>query len=421
MRVIKFLFVFVVIIFSQTTFAQKKSVEIWIRAFIPNAENSGAAGDYIKEVGGKGSVVKLTACPFNRPTFACFSTDDRSFSTDCSLTSRVETKFTIQMEGEKVEITPKKNRSSIKGITKFMDCETGKMNNYSTGIIERDHLGKPYFADGQVQIIGQVQTVINIIPVVGEYVTPSIDYSFDIIWSPNESKIKMSLTAGNFPAIEAYVRTPGNEWQNMFQNLPLGTPCALFGDIWGGGTNRNSKEISLNPEIPQQTKITFSELKEAFPIKKEVDREKLFTKILKGGWPELLPDTINYRNTCAIRLSVALNKTKLKIEQEFSNGNHKDSNGNFITVNVPTMRDFLNGVLGDSNWGMSMSSVEEFNQINNIPIKQGIILYTFPRSCNGNPITAFGHVDLWDGKKCLSDCPPGDTNCAVTIELWELD
>ena len=51
----------------------------------------------------------------------------------------------------------------------------------------------------------------------------------------------------------------------------------------------------------------FDLLKETYPNE---DRDTLFRNVLGGDWPDLIDDQ-NYENTCANRMSVALNESGL--------------------------------------------------------------------------------------------------------------
>lgn len=160
--------------------------------------------------------------------------------------------------------------------------------------------------------------------------------------------------------------------------------------------------------------ITFEELKSNYLTPAAISRENLFKNVLKGDWSKLF-DNENYINTCAIRMSIALNSSGMKVSKEHSDGNHRDGSGNFIAIKVPTIKTFLKKNLGDSFWGMSKVPNQEFDFESHIPPGKGIILYTF----NNGP--ANGHVDLWNGNNCMNSCPTVDTNDAATVEFWKLD
>jgi len=86
---------------------------------------------------------------------------------------------------------------------------------------------------------------------------------------------------------------------------------------------------------------SFATLKSKYPT---VPKPALFQS-LGGQWPSLVNDK-NYENTCAIRMSVALQKSGLPIPQAFKEAITGD--GLALTIKVATMRDVVRGFFGDS-------------------------------------------------------------------------
>ena len=226
--------------FSQTEY--ETTVEIWIRAFIPDAKNAGKAKNYIiKSIDGKSNVLiadESFVCNY------CFSTDQRGFSTNEQATSRIETKFKLSLKNGKAVVTPTSKPSKISE-TKNTACITGKVLETGMGKIERDNMGAPSAANNSVQVIGQVQTTNTLVPVIPNMTLPSIDYSYDIIWNPNNGKLKASITSGSFPAIEVYARRPAGKWKTVLQKLPTGSPWSLYLDGFGINSSTETKEISI--------------------------------------------------------------------------------------------------------------------------------------------------------------------------------
>ena len=159
------------------------------------------------------------------------------------------------------------------------------------------------------------------------------------------------------------------------------------------------------------SRLTYENISKCY---KTDERKVLYEEVLKGGWPELVDDE-NYKNTCAIRMSIALNCSDLSLTKEFSDGNLQDGNGKYICLKVPTIFKFLEEKLG-TPWGMSKNPGQEFSLKDNLPDGKGIVLDTFPEDAS-----AFGHVDLWNGKECKYNCPELDANDAATVAFWKLD
>src|SRR5688500_19085947 len=91
----------IVCVFSVTSLpnavaAQTGSVEIWMRAFIPDPDNAGGARGSIVQAGVDSSVVKV---PVPNEASDCYSTDHRGFSSDPSTTASLETALSMLPSG----------------------------------------------------------------------------------------------------------------------------------------------------------------------------------------------------------------------------------------------------------------------------------------------------------------------------------
>lgn len=160
--------------------------------------------------------------------------------------------------------------------------------------------------------------------------------------------------------------------------------------------------------------LKFEELKAAYPSN---NRNELFELVLGGGFKNLVSDE-NYRNTCAIRMSVALNKLEdnHKIPKNYGeiDGNHKDQYGNYILIRMKTVYKYLQDKYGDPYWGMSKIVGVNFD-FNIIPKETGILVYYADFD------DAQGHVDIWNKIGCIGNCPEQDVNLSFQIALWKID
>lgn len=224
--------------------AQSSSVEIWIRAFIPDPANAGAGGGYIVQRPGSSSasIVRLrNASP--SATNACFATDHRGFSTASGSSSRLETRFTLHLSADgKARVTSGPNRTTAMQTTR-VDCVTGASLQQGPGSVDRDHLGNPAVADGVVQVVGQAQGR-NLLSPAGQ-LGPSIDYSFDFQWKPATATLTGAVSFGSFPAIEVYARQPGSRWVAVLRQLPTGSPWMLGGDGLGLNFERRTATVTV--------------------------------------------------------------------------------------------------------------------------------------------------------------------------------
>jgi hypothetical protein len=232
----------VAVVFSSTPAgAQSDSLEVWMRAFIPNPANAGAAHDFIVPVqSGAGSLVRLLNSD-KSPANLCFATDHRGMSQDATQSSRLETRFTIKRANAVVSVEPASGRTTA-AVTRQVDCGTGKVLKEAPGKVERDHLGSPAVADGVIQVIGQAEGR-NLLTPLGS-LGPAIDYSFDLQWKPAAKQLVARFTYGSFPAFEVYARRAGGAWVNVLRRAPTGTPWALGGD--GFGVNTESETVTVS-------------------------------------------------------------------------------------------------------------------------------------------------------------------------------
>lgn len=239
----KIFFLFIAFLVSLASAAQSKTVEIWIRAFIPDPQNAGGGTGYLHTLPTGGSSISLHNINNSLPNM-CYATDHRGFSNSSNSTSRLETRFSItHLNGNTGKILPEKNRTTA-AITKKLDCTTGAVLEQKMGSVDKDFIGTPAVADGTVQVIGQVQGK-NLLTPAGS-LGPAVDYSFDIQWNPGESSLKAAVTIGSFPAFEMYARQPHGNWLPVFQQLPTGAPWKLGGDGFG----INSTRIVTIKKIP---------------------------------------------------------------------------------------------------------------------------------------------------------------------------
>lgn len=221
------------------------AVEIWVRAYIPGPQNAGAAGGYIVNRPGNPGQSMVRLLPTDqlpaKPAPSCYVTDGRGFSSADGSTARIETRFTLTPRGAGGEVSPAVGRTTA-GATIEVNCADGIQIAAAPGKVERDTIGTPAFADGTLQVIGQVQGK-NELAAWG--LAPSIDYSFDVKWTPWMGELNIALNYGSFPSVEVYARVKGGAWLPVHRHMPSGTPWNLAGDSFGISLSRDEKSISL--------------------------------------------------------------------------------------------------------------------------------------------------------------------------------
>ena len=152
--------------------------------------------------------------------------------------------------------------------------------------------------------------------------------------------------------------------------------------------------------------IYFEEIKKNYPT---LPKDALFDE-LRGEWPKL-KNNPNYRNTCAIRLSVAFNKAGIAIPNNYREA--IDGQGMNLIIKVKTMGEFLKSKLGDAYWGMSKNPTQPLSP-SSIPHKKGICVY------HAQWTDASGHFDLWTGDAFVGSGNFDDIEDGFEIALWLL-
>lgn len=221
------------------------AVEIWIRAYIPDPQNAGAANGYIVNRPGIPGQSMVRLLPTDqlpsKPAPSCYVTDGRGFSSAVGSTARIETRFTLTPRGAGGEVTPTVGRTTA-GVTIEANCADGIQVAAAPGKVQMDTIGVPASADGTLQVVGQVQGK-NELAAWG--LAPSIDYSFDVKWTPWMGELKLALNYGSFPSMEVYARVVGGAWLPVHRHLPSGTPWNLAGDSFGINLLRDEQSINL--------------------------------------------------------------------------------------------------------------------------------------------------------------------------------
>lgn len=164
-------------------------------------------------------------------------------------------------------------------------------------------------------------------------------------------------------------------------------------------------------------KFSFAKLRNAYPTSETPD----FFKELGGEWPSKVKDgkivDVNYQNTCAVRLSVALGKVGLTIPKETKEAITGD--GRPLILKVETMDKFLKAELGASSWQLPKNKGDAV-ALSQMPKVSGIIVYH--AAFDG----ATGHFDLWDSSangghgNFVGKGNFEDIKIATDIALWEI-
>lgn len=177
---------------------------------------------------------------------------------------------------------------------------------------------------------------------------------------------------------------------------------------FGGRTEPTASALVVS--VAGALPIKFESLRNKYPRE---EREKLFRDVLGAGFANLVGNG-NYENTCAIRMSLALNRIGVKIPEDLwrADGGHYDRNNYRILIKVKSVFTLLDKLFGVS-WGQSKNPGEPLN-FSDVPRWQGVIGY------HANFNNADGHVDIWVSKSCYFHCPTPDVQKAFDVVLWKI-
>lgn len=132
-----------------------------------------------------------------------------------------------------------------------------------------------------------------------------------------------------------------------------------------------------------------------------VSRENLFKEI---GWDEFL-DNNNYANTCAIRVSLAMIKSGLSV----NNGSHRVLDGQLKGKRIEVNMKMLANIIEQ---GGQFAKAERYRQDIYAQVKgrSGMIaFFNIPGYVGG------GHIDLLDGTAPYMRC---ESDCYHSEEVW---
>lgn len=160
-------------------------------------------------------------------------------------------------------------------------------------------------------------------------------------------------------------------------------------------------------------KLDFESLWKAYPFSDRKDGGSAEdVKTLVGG----RVDAAWIRNTCAIRISRALNYAGHPLPSDFSGkkSNHfavSGSDGKWYAFRVRDMHAYLTHLLGEPN-------ISETSKENNATVrgkflnKKGVIVFDVAAWDD-----ATGHITLWNGSQCADKCYFAE---AVRVDMWTL-
>ena len=208
------------------TWAGDPSLEIMIRAFIPDADHAGKGAKHVVEVGGK-SVLKFLG--------SCFEGDNRGFSADYGATSRIGTLFRITHQEDSGDFHVVQganlNKASWSNSSSLVSCGNGSALHELRPARLRTNEMKAVRRGKTVEISGRLGASNNAVRIGGmaipDLFIPQINYEYRVVWNPVSGDVSAEFAHDKFPAYEMYVRSGGDPWRVLFRDKPQGSPWRL--------------------------------------------------------------------------------------------------------------------------------------------------------------------------------------------------
>lgn len=183
------------------------------------------------------------------------------------------------------------------------------------------------------------------------------------------------------------------------------SPVVVPDDDGGGGSGGVSGGVDEIPEYIELPK--YNNMSKSFQIVADLESSAVYELIGGLVWENHKSNPEGFANACALRLSYAFNwcGEDCKIPYIVGETGSGDANGDNVKewyfYKVSDMANYLNETYGN------------YKEISKESIigKQGIIGFS---DCNFSD--ASGHLDIWNGEKCLDS--DYSTNCE-TIYFWE--
>ena len=212
--------------------AEELSLDILIRAFIPDVSHAGKGAKHVIDVRGK-SVLKFLE--------QCFEGDNRGFSADYNATSRIGTWFRIirreSVDDFRVAGLGGSNSNSNKGSwsnpSSVVSCSKGTALHELRPARLRKNEMKAVRRGDAIEISGKLGASNNAVRIGGvpipDLLVPPIDYEYKIIWNPMSGDVSAEFSHDKFPAYEMYARSGNEPWRMLFRDKPQSGPLGLTG------------------------------------------------------------------------------------------------------------------------------------------------------------------------------------------------
>lgn len=208
--------------------AQDRYVDVWIRVFIPKALSS-PPGAVLKTDNG---LYVISAPALGGFGGTCFTTDQREFSPDIGVSSRVVVNLRISVQGRNIKLGQIGDFPQVViGETHNVDCKSGKdlkapMKADARDTTISDVVAGEFYRNFSVRI----SAGDPFYTLFGVGIAPKIDSEILFSYDVSTRKLKVSGTYQVFPSFEIYYKKKGGQVKKILAESPAegSGPFSMF-------------------------------------------------------------------------------------------------------------------------------------------------------------------------------------------------
>jgi hypothetical protein len=173
-------------------------------------------------------------------------------------------------------------------------------------------------------------------------------------------------------------------WDNVLSETILPNASRLYIQTSNGGFQGLT---ASKDGVGTQTRPSFTLISANYPANES--SPQVYTLIGGKVYQNFVSDPVKYENSCALRLSYALNYSGAEIPH-LTDQTGSGFDGKWYFYRVSDLNDYLSTIYGPPDITGNSGDMAG---------KTGIIMF---QNCGWR--NASGHFDLWDGNSCLNNC-----------------